>query len=501
MAGILIIIKARAVRTARAMVRAGMVGLFLIAACAVGPDFVRPKPPEGRHYTREPTPLSTAPADGHTQRFQPGAKIAAEWWRLFNSPQIDGLVKEAIADNPSLQAAQASLRQSQENLRAGYGVFYPQVDVGAAAGRERFSGAAFGQGSASRIFNLFTLSATVSYALDVFGGERRAVEGLSAQADYQRYVAVGTYLTLSGNIVNTVIARAGYADEVRVTEELIALQKEQLHITEAQVSAGTAAYASLLSLKSSIAATEAALPPLRQKLAQSEHLLVTLTGHLPADRALPDIDLGNLTLPANLPVSLPSELVRQRPDILASEAQLHAASANIGVATAAMLPRFTLNGSFGQTSNVASTLLQSGSSFWSLGADVTAPVFHGGALWHQRKAAIEAYQGALANYRQSVLSAFAQVADTLRGLEHDAQTVDAQSRAVDASAGAMKLLQANYQAGLAGYLQVLVADAQYHQASIGYLQARTQRLQDTTALFVALGGGWWNAARDVVGGR
>jgi NodT family efflux transporter outer membrane factor (OMF) lipoprotein len=501
MAGIPIISKARAAPSASAMVRVGMAGLLLVAGCAVGPDFVRPKPPEGKHYTHQPTPPSTAPADGQAQRFQPGAKIAADWWRLFNSRQIDGLVKEAIADNPSLQAAQASLRQSQENLRAGYGVFYPQIDAGAAATREKFSGASFGQTSASRIFNLFTLSATVSYALDVFGGERRAVEGLSAQADYQRYAAVGTYLTLSGNIVNTAIARAGYAAQIRATEQLIALEREQLHITEAQVTAGTAAYASLLSLQSLVAGTEATLPPLRQKLDQSEHLLATLTGHLPADRALPEIDLVDLTLPADLPVSLPSELVRQRPDILASEAQLHAASANIGVATAAMLPRFTLSGSFGQTSNTGSTLLQSSSSVWSLGADVTAPVFHGGTLWHQRKAAIEAYQAALANYRQSVLSAFEQVADTLRGLEHDAETVDAQSRTVDASASALKLLQANYQAGLANYLQVLVADAQYHQASIAYLQARVQRFQDTTALFVALGGGWWNGAEDVVGGR
>jgi len=475
-----------------------LAGLLLVS-CAVGPDFVRPKPPATERYTPQPTPPSTVQADGGAQRFDPTAHIAADWWRLFKSEQIDALVKEAIAGNPNLQAAQASLRQSQDNLRAGYGVFYPQVDAGAGASREKFTGATFGQSSTSSIFNLFTLSASVSYALDVFGGERRAVESLSAQADYQRYVALATYLTLVGNIVNTVIARAGYGDQVHATEELIALEKDQVHITQAQVTAGTATYASLFTLQSSIATIEATLPPLRQKLAQSEHLLATLTGHLPSDRALPAIDLGKLTLPTDLPVSLPSELVRQRPDILAAEAQLHTASANIGVATAAMFPRITLNGSFGQASNSGSTLLQSSNSVWSLAADVTAPVFHGGTLWYQRKAAIEAYQSALGNYRQSVLSAFEQVADTLRGLEHDAETLDAQSRAVLAAADALKLIQANYRAGLAGYLQVLVADTQYHLASIAYVQGRAQRFQDTTALYVALGGGWWNAPRDAVG--
>jgi NodT family efflux transporter outer membrane factor (OMF) lipoprotein len=493
--------QARGVVGLPAAMRVGLLGLLLVCGCSVGPDYVRPKPPQGERYTHEEMPASTVAADGQVQHFDPGAKIAADWWRLFNSGQIDALVKEAIAANPNLQAAQANLRQSQENLRAGYGVFYPQINAGAGASREKFSGATFGQSSTSSIFNLFTLNATVSYALDVFGGERRAVEGLAAQVDYQRYAALVTYLTLSGNIVNTVIARAAYAAQIRATEQLVGLEKDQQHVTEAQATAGTVPYSTLLGVQSQLAATEATLPPLRQRMDQAEHLLASLTGHLPADRALPEMDLTQLTLPADLPVTLPSELVRQRPDILESEAQLHSASANIGVATAAMFPSFTLSGSFGQASNTGGALLQSGGSVWALGADVTAPLFRGGTLSHQRKAAIQAYQAALANYRQSVLGAFEQVADTLRALEHDAETVDAQSRAMEAAGGALKLVQANYQAGLANYLQVLVADAQYHQASIAYLQARAQRFQDTTALFVALGGGWWNGAEDVVGRR
>jgi NodT family efflux transporter outer membrane factor (OMF) lipoprotein len=271
--------------------------------------------------------------------------------------------------------------------------------------------------------------------------------------------------------------------------------------TQAQVTAGTAPYANLLTIQSQLASTEATLPPLRQRLDQSDHLLAALTGHTPADHALPLFELEELTLPTDLPLSVPSELVRQRPDILASEAQLHTASANIGVATAAMFPRFTLSGSFGQISNDSSTLLESSSSVWSLGANLTAPLFRGGSLWHQRKAAMQAYQSALANYRGSVLGGFQQVADTLRALEHDAESVAAQANALGAAADALKLVQANYRAGLASYLQVLVADQQYQQASIAQLQARAQRLQDTTALFVALGGGWWNASPEMVGAR
>lgn len=478
-----------------------MLSALLVSGCAVGPDFVRPKPPETDRYTNQPLPAATASADGQAQRFSPEAPIAADWWRLFGSLQVNALVDEGMANNPSLQAAQATLRQSQEALRAGYGVFFPQIDASAGAGRQRFSGASFGQGETSRTFNLFTLAGTVSYTLDVFGGERRAVEALSAQVDYQRYTAAGAYLTLSGNIVNTAIARAAYAAQIEATEQLIELEKEQVEITQAQVKAGTAAYANLLTVQSTLASTEATLPPLRQRLDQSDHLLAALTGHPPADRALPVFGLGDLTLPADLPVSVPSELVRQRPDILASEALLHNASANIGVATAAMFPRFTLSGAFGQTSNSSSTFWDGSSNAWSLGANLTAPLFHGGSLWHQRKAALEAYQAALANYRGSVLGGLQQVADTLRALEHDAESVAAQGRALDAAADSLKLLQANYRAGLASYLQVLVADVQYHQASVALLQARAQRMQDTTALFVALGGGWWNANRDLAGLR
>jgi len=473
--------------------------LFCIIGCAVGPDFVRPKPPTVDRYTGGAQPTETIMADGQTQRFEQGAKVAADWWRLLNSSKFDDVIKDAITNNPNLEAAQASLRQSQENLRAGYGIFYPQLDAGFDATRQKFSSARFGGSSASSIFNLYTIAATVNYALDVFGGERRAVESLKAGVDFQRYIVIGTYLTLTGNIVNTIIARAAYDAEIKATEEIVGLEKEQLSITEVQAQAGVVPYVNVLSLQSQMAATEATLPPLLQRLSQTGHLLATLAGHLPAEWTPPQIDLKDITLPVDLPISLPSELVRQRPDILAAEAQLNSASADIGVATAALFPSFNLGGTYGMNSNQIEDLFKNTSSFWSLGANIAAPLFHGGTLSAKRRAAIEAYNQSSASYRQTVLSAFAQVADNLRALEHDARTLRAQSEALIASEEALKLVDANYKTGLANYLQVLIANNQYHQAKVRYIQTLAQRFQDTVALFVALGGGWWNTEEKVIG--
>ncbi len=471
--------------------------LLFIFGCSVGPDFVRPEAPKTDRYTREAGPVSTIPADGQAQRFEPGAEVVADWWRLFDAPKIDAVIKEAVANNPSLQSAQASLRQSQDNLRAGYGVFYPQLDAGFDATRQKLSLARLGGSSSnSTIFNLYTLSATVSYALDIFGGERRAVESLGAQADYQRYAVLGTYLTLTGNIVNTVIAQAAYRGEIQATEELIKIQGDQVRIAETQFQAGTVPYSNVLSLKSQLSATEATLPPLRQKLSQADHLLATLAGRAPAEWSSPQIEMTDLKLPVDLPVTLPSQLVRQRPDILAAEAQLHGASADIGVATAALFPSFTLNGAYGFEDTSFKKFFTKTSSIWSLGANVAAPLFHGGTLRSKRQGAIEGYNQSLANYRQTVLGAFAQVADTLRGLEHDAESLQAQSLSLSAAEEALRLINVNYEAGTVNYLQVITADNQYQQAKIGYLQALAQRLQDTVALFVALGGGWWNDGGD-----
>ncbi|MFI4868127.1 MAG: efflux transporter outer membrane subunit [Steroidobacterales bacterium] len=479
-------------RLRRCCVALGLSGL--LCGCAAGPDFVRPSPPAVTHYAYGQDPLVTSAAQGTAQHFSPGAKLEADWWHLFNCAKLDAIVAEALARNPGLEAAQESLRASEDSLRSGYGIFFPQVDADAAATRQRFSALRFGEAAApSTIFNLFTLSASVSYALDVFGGQRRLIEASKAQVDLQRASEQATYLTLVSNIVNTVIASAAYRAEIESTRQLIELQGEQVKLAEVQSQAGTVPYSNVLSLKSQLASYQATIPQLEQRLAQSDDLLATLAGHVPADWNPPDIGLAELTLPSELPVSLPAELVRRRPDILLAEASAHAASANIGVATAALLPSVTLSGSYSAIGLTTGTLLDAGGRAWSVGADATAPLFHGGTLWFRRKAAIDNYRQASALYRQTVLGAFGQVADALRALEHDASTLDADDTALQATRLALHLIQTNYAAGLDTYLDVLNADAQYHQAQINDLQAIAVRYQDTVALYAALGGGWWTA--------
>ncbi len=476
--------------------RSGLLSLVLLTGCAVGPDFVRPEPPPVGRYTHGAAPTATLEADGRAQRFHLGGKIAADWWRLFKSTPLNAVVREAVSGNLGLQAAQANLRQSQAILQAGDGVFYPQIDAGFSPSRQQFSPAKFGSSSSSSIFNLFTFSTTVSYALDVFGGERRAVESLQAQKDLQHNTELAAYLTLTGNIINAVIAGAAYRAEVEATEQLIGVLRKQIEITENQVKAGTVPFLNVVSLRSQLALMEATLPPLRQRLSQSEHLQANLAGRTPAEWNPPDLGLVDLTLPADIPVSLPSELVRQRPDILSAEAQLRSDSAKIGVATAAMFPSISLSGTYGYNNQSLANLFMSSGNFWSMAANFAQPLFHGGTLWFGRKAAMETYQSSLANYRQTVVSAFAQVADAMRALEHDAEALAAQREALNAAEESLRLANANYRAGLVNYLQVLTVDSQCQQARIGYLTALAQRFQDTVAFFVALGGGWWNAEKN-----
>jgi len=459
-------------------------------SCAVGPNFARPNPPASQRYTFEEQPSRTVAAEGAVQHFTPGAKITVDWWHLFDCPALNTVLTQAFARNPTLQAAQAALRQSQDNLRAGYGIFYPQIGASFQPSRQQFSPARFGENTSPSIFNLYTLSATVGYVLDIWGGERRTVEGLGAQAEAQYYNEEGSYLTLAGNVINTIVAEAAYAGEIEATEQLISFLEQQEGITAAQIRGGTVAYANLLSIQSQLATAEASLPPLQQQLAHSRHLLATLMGQEPADAPTLEVSFSELTLPRDLPVSLPSTLVRERPDVMVAEAQLHYASAQIGVATAAMLPSFTLNATYGYNTTSLYNLFGSNAEFWTLGAGIASPLIQGPTLWYQRKAAIDAYQQALGIYRQTVLAALAQVADVLDALQHDAQTLKAQSEALGASAEALRLIDANYKAGTVNYLDVLIADYQYQEAHLGYIQALGQRFQDTTALFVALGGGW-----------
>jgi len=468
---------------------------FLFSGCAVGPDFVKPEAPMAKSYVREVLPVH----EGLGQRFDEGIGPAAYWWKSFGSSQLDAVVAECLVNNPGLQAAEASLRESRENLIAGAGIFYPQVSSTFSYLREAASPTV--SGGSGAIFNLTTLSASVSYALDLFGGQRRSVEALGAQVDVQRAQTIGVYMTLTGNIVNTCIAIAAYREELDEINQLIAIEKDQLSIATKQNQAGIAPYSAVLAMQNQLASLEASAPPVRQKLSQAEHLLATLAGKAPAEWETPDMRLSGISLPDRVPLSLPSELVRQRPDILAAEAGLHAASARIGVATAALFPSFALAGSYGRSGNGIDGLSDPASRFWSIGGNALQPVFNGGSLRAKRRAAIDVRDQHLALYRQTVLSAFAQVADLIRALEHDAEQLQAGLKAVESTRLALDLVQANYKAGMVNYLQVILADIQYRQARIGYLQTRARQMQDTAAMYVALGGGWQsdNGAKAKVG--
>lgn len=469
-----------------------VLGGGLSGACTVGPDFVRPTTVTSSSYTSAVMATQTSTAGGDAQHFHAGAEIPANWWALFKSEPLDAQLRFAIDHNPTLQSAEASLRQSQDRLRAGYGVFYPHAELAAGATRERSAPLQQGLQTRSAVFNLLTLSGTLSYALDAFGAERRTVEGLQAQVDDQYYLGKAAYLTLTANVVNTLIARAAYMEELAAVAQLLALEDEQLQAADGLYQSGVGAYANVLAIRSLIAANRAQLAPLEQKVSETSHLLATLAGGLPSDPAPPAIALASMALPLDIPVSLPSQLTRQRPDILSAEANLHAASAAIGVATAAMFPSISLSATYGSAASTVNGFGDSAGRFWSLGPAVSLPLFQGGTLWYGREAARDAFVQAQASYRQVVLSAFAQVADSLDALQHDAELLQAQIDARDAAAAALALQRASYAAGMVPFSEVIVLDVQYHQALLGSLQALAQRQQDTVALFIALGGGWWN---------
>ncbi len=473
--------------------RAACVLALLLAGCALGPDFERPAPPPGDHVLA-PTAADALQADGSAQRFDRDADVPARWWTLLGSEEIDALVADALEHSPTLTAAQAALRQSEDDLRAGYGVFYPQLGASLTAARQSTVTVLNHAPAASGPYNLGTAAASVSYVPDLFGGQRRTVEALRAVVDQQRYGELAAYLSLTTNLVNTGVARAAYQAQRDALREIERMQADQIHIAEVQFQAGTAAYTAVVALKSQQATNEAGVAALEQRIDQSEHLLALLGGHAPADARAALIRLEELHLPADLPDALPSTLARHRPDILAAEADLHRASAQIGIATADLFPSLTLGGSAGASHAAIADLLRSGTSFWSLQAQLAGSIFSGGSAWFGRRAAIDAYDASLAAYRQTVLTALDQVADTMSALGHDAQALRAQSAALAAAAEALKLTRVNYDAGTAGYLELLSADSQYQQARLAYLGALAQRLQDTVALYAALGGGWWNRA-------
>ncbi|HXZ02786.1 MAG TPA: efflux transporter outer membrane subunit [Stellaceae bacterium] len=465
----------------------------LLAGCALGPDFLAPAAPDTKGYTEDGIPATkVADAKEKEQRFVLGKKIAGDWWQLFHAQRLNAVLEQAIAGNQTLVAARASLAQSFEVVAQARGALYPQFDLSAGATRQRVSEALLDIRGRTPAFNIFSVGPTVSYALDPFGANRRRVEQQQAMAGYQAYELDAAYLTLTGNAATEALTIASARAQIHAVETIIKDDEENLRLVDSELQAGEATQIDVESAASQLAADRTLLPPLRQQISVARHALSILAGRLPADWVPPDFDLEEFTLPEELPVSLPSDLARQRPDILASEAQLHAASAAIGVATAQLYPNINLTASFTQEALATSTLFTPVSGVWSVGGQLLAPVFHGGALEAQKRAAVDAFEGALATYKQTVLTSFGQVADVMEALAHDAELLEAQRRALESAEASLRLTRTTYQYGNVGVLQVLDAQRLAEQARLGYVRAQAQRYLDTVQFLTAMGGGWWN---------
>jgi NodT family efflux transporter outer membrane factor (OMF) lipoprotein len=472
-----------------------VLGLFLLAGCAVGPDFAVPPSPDDAGYSSEPMPASTASApvaEGGSQRFVPGKDIPADWWALFHNRHVTDLVQRALTANPSLQASQAALRQARETVYATEGMLLPQIDGTGSVTRQQFSLANFGQSGPPILFNLFQASVNVAYSPDVFGGKRRQLESAQAQANYQRFQLEASYLTMTSNVVTAAIQEASLVGQIEATRDIIKAESEQLVVVRNQFNAGSAPRTDVLSQESQLVQTQATLPGLQKLLAQQRHLLMVLTGRFPNQGRGETLRLAALRLPARLPVSLPSQLVEQRPDVRAAQEQLHQASAQVGVAIANMLPQINLTADYGTTALTAAQMFTPNAAVWSIAGGVTQPIFHGGTLLHQERAAVAAYEQADAQYRNTVLLAFQNVADVLRALQDDARTLEIQERAVRVAAENNDLTRIQYRDGTITYLTLLNAQRAYEQARLNLVLAQAARLADTAALFQALGGGWWN---------
>ena len=468
-----------------------------LAACAVGPNYRTPPAPSTPGFVPAealPAVTSTAPVPGgEAQKFVAGLDIPGQWWALFQSPQLNALIERALANSPTLNAAQAALRQANENVAAQRGSYYPSVSGQYQIEREKSSGAAFGlPGAGSFLYTLNSAQVNVSYTLDVFGGIRRQVEALQAQADYEKFSLEASYLSLTANIVTAAVTEASLRAQVEATEEIVRSQQMALDIAQKRFQSGATSRADVLQQQSTLQSTLATLPLLRSQLAQQRNQLATYVGALPADYRGEEFKLDSLSLPMEIPVSLPSKFVEQRPDIRQYSEMLHQATAQIGVADANMLPQLTLTGSYGGYAQKFTDLLSASSVVYSLIGGVTQPIFKGGALYHQRRAAIAAAQEAAANYDATVLTAFQNVSNTLYALQADADALGADTIAERAAADSLKLQQSQYKSGGASYLQVLTSEQTYQNASINLVKARAQRFADTAALFQALGGGWWN---------
>lgn len=469
---------------------------LMLTGCAVGPNFHSPTAPAVKGYTPKPLAqktVATKVAGGEAQTFEPGRDIPPQWWQLFHSKALNSLIIKALKANPDLQAARASLTEARENVYAAEGTFLPRIDLDGTAKHQKISYALYGRpGTGGTQYTLYNASVNVTYGIDLFGYDRRQLESYESQADYQRFQFEAAYLTLTSNVVTTAVQEASLRAQIAATQEIIASEKQQLDILRQQYVVGAIARSDVLAQQTALAQTQATLPPLEKQLAATRNLLSTFVGNLPSQGPGAMFELATLQLPAQLPVSLPSKLVEQRPDIRAAEAQLHQASAKVGVATAAMLPQISLTGGYGRVGTHTNEVLSPANAIWNFGMGLLQPIFRGGTLLHERRAAIAAYKKALAQYRSTVLTAFRNVADTLRALQSDADALAARADADSSAGNSLALAKEQFKVGAVSYLELLNAEKSFEQAHIALVQAQATRYADTAALFQALGGGWWN---------
>lgn len=471
----------------------GQVGLILfLAGCATGPKFKTPAPPTVSGYTASALPAhtaSSATALGGEQQFAEGVRIEAQWWQAFGSPKLDALIEQAFAASPTLEAAEATLRQARLTYEARSGsTRFPQATAHLGGRRQAVTGAAMGQSNGENTFNLFDASVDVQYNFDLFGGNRRALEALAAQTDYQFFQREGARLTLAANVAGTAITQARLAAQIEAAERILADQSEQLDLTRRRLELGAASENEALTLQTQMEHTRADIPALRNGHDQATHLLASLIGQAPAAADLPQFTFSDFTLPSELPLQVPSELVRRRPDIRASEALLQAATAQHGVAVSKLYPQITLGAGVGSQGLSMDDLFSAGSLIWSIAGQVAQPLFNRG-LRAEARAAEAGSDAAAAYYRETVLQAFRNVADVLRALNHDSQALAAQASAAASAQESLDLVRQRYDLGGGNYLELLIAQQQVESTLMDLFAGRAQRLMDTVAFYSAMGGG------------
>jgi NodT family efflux transporter outer membrane factor (OMF) lipoprotein len=470
--------------------------LLLTAGCAVGPEFKRPAPPANGGYSPAPL-LNTSStgnvAGGAAQHFVDAQDIPGDWWTLFHSKALNDLIERSLKANPDLKAAQAALLVARENVLAQRGAYYPSVAGGFSAIRAKTSSDISPVTNTSALnYSVYTPQVSVSFVPDVFGLNRRTVESLKAQEQQARFALAATHITLSTNVAAAAIQEASLRAQIAATRELIEINTNMLQTLRNQFEKGYVGRLDVAAQESQLAQVTATLPPLLKQLAQQRDLLAALSGGFPNQDLTETFELSNLGLPQKLPVSLPSQLVEQRPDVRQAEENLHSASAQIGVAVANRLPNFALTADAGSMAVVLGKIFAGGTGFWDVGASVTQPIFDGRTLLHRERAARAAYTQASEQYRSTVLTAFQNVADTLNALQQDADALKAAAAAKDAAAITLNLARKQFEAGYVNYLGLLNAEQAYQQAVINLAQFQANRYADTAALFQALGGGWWN---------